>query len=162
MKGSLFFLIFLLPLSACTRKRCKYENPIAEIYVLNWSPRPIPNKGVAYIYKKGTHFAELIDTVRFYALARGITDSTILTCILNSKRLNYLNDIRVVLDDTLEYDISNIKLSMFVDNEHWTMGGPWEYCIVSLLTANGHLAHDTVYSGSLAFPQRYVRIVKKQ
>ena len=112
--------------------------------------------------KKGTHFAEPIDTIRFYALVRGITDSTILTCILNSKRLNYLNDIRVVLDDTLEYDISNIKLSMFVDNEHWTMGGPWEYCIVSSLTANGHLAHDTVYSGSLAFPQRHVRIVKKQ
>ena len=123
--------------------------------------RPIPNKGVAYIYKKGTNFAELIDTVRFYALARGITDSTILTCILNSKRLNYLNDISVVLDDTLKYDISDIKLSMFVDNEHWTMGGPWEYCIVSSLTANGHVVHDTVYSGSLAFPQRYVRIVKK-
>ena len=113
------------------------------------------------IYIKGTHFAELIDTIRFYALARGITDSTILTCILNSKRLNYLNDISVVLDDTLKYDISDIKLSMFVDNEHWTMGGPWEYCIVSSLTANGHVVHDTVYSGSLAFPQRYVRIVKK-
>ena len=70
MKRSLFFLIFLLAFFSCTKKRCKYENPIAEIYVLNWSPRPIPNKGVAYMYKKGTHFAELIDTVRFYALAK--------------------------------------------------------------------------------------------
>ncbi len=33
MKGSLFFLIFSLALFACTKKRCKYENPIAEIYV---------------------------------------------------------------------------------------------------------------------------------
>ena len=161
MKRCLFVLICLLLFSACIKKLCKYEYPIDAIYVLNWGERPIPNKGVAYIYKKGTHFAELIDTIRFYALARGITDSTILTCILNSKRLNYLNDIRVVLDDTLKYDISDIKLSMFVDNEHWTMGGPWEYCIVSSITANGHVVHDTVYSGSLAFPQRYVRIVKK-
>ena len=71
MKRCLFVLICLLLLSACIKKQCKYEYPIAEIYVLNWGDRPIPNKGIAYIYKKGTNFAELIDTVRFYALARG-------------------------------------------------------------------------------------------
>ena len=162
MKRCLFVLICLLLLSACIKKQCKYEYPIAEIYVLNWSPRPIPNKGVAYIYKKGTHFAEPIDTIRFYALVRGITDSTILTCILNSKRLNYLNDIRVVLDDTLEYDISNIKLSMFVDNEHWTMGGPIERDIIPSLLVNGYVTRDTTVPGELAFPQECGRIIRKR
>ena len=49
MKRCLFVLICLLLLSACIKKQCKYEYPIAEIYVLNWGDRPIPNKGVAYI-----------------------------------------------------------------------------------------------------------------
>ena len=126
MKRCLFVLMCLLLLSTCIKKRYKYEYPIAEIYVLNWGDRPIPNKGVAYIYKKGTHFAEFIDAIRFYALARGITDSTNLACILNSKKLNHLNDIRVVLDDTLVYDISNIVIERFLDTRRWGMWGPIE------------------------------------
>ena len=157
MNWLLYAIICLLWFSACTKEQCRYEDPISDIYILNWNSLPIPKSGVAYIYKRDTHFTELIDTVRFYAIARGIADSTDLDCILSSNKLNYLNDIRVVLDDTLACDISNITLSWFVDNRHWTMGGPMEYCIVSSLAANGNITRDTAYSGSLAFPQKHMR-----
>ena len=162
MKRCLFVLICLLLFSACIKKQCKYEYPIAEIYVLNWGDRPIPNKGVAYIYKKGTHFAELIDTVRFYALARGITDSTNLACILNSKKLNHLNDIGVVLDDTLVYDISNIGIEKFLDTRRWGMCGPIERDIIPSLLVNGYVTRDTTVPGELAFPQECRRIIRKR
>jgi len=162
MKRCLFVLMCLLLLSTCIKKRYKYEYPIAEIYVLNWGDRPIPNKGVAYIYKKGTHFTELIDTIRFYALARGITDSTNLACILNSKKLNHLNDIRVVLDDTLVYDISNIVIERFLDTRRWGMCGPIERDIIPSLLVNGYVTRDTTVPGELAFPQECGRIIRKR
>ena len=162
MKRCFFVLMCLLLLSTCIKKRYKYEYPIAEIYVLNWGDRPIPNKGVAYIYKKGTHFAELIDTIRFYALARGITDSTNLACILNSKKLNHLNDIRVVLDDTLVYDISNIVIEKFLDTRRWGMWGPIERDIIPSLLVNGYVTRDTTVPSELAFPQECGRIIRKR
>ena len=162
MKRCLFVLMCLLLLSTCIKKRYKYEYPIAEIYVLNWGDRPIPNKGVAYIYKKGTHFTELIDTIRFYALARGITDSTNLACILNSKKLNHLNDIRVVLDDTLVYDISNIGIEKFLDTRRRGMWGPIERDIIPSLLVNGCVTRDTTVPGELAFPQKCGRIIRKR
>ena len=162
MKRCLFVLMCLLLLSTCIKKRYKYEYPIAEIYVLNWGDRPIPNKGVAYIYKKGTHFTELIDTIRFYALARGITDSTNLACILNSKKLNHLNDIRVVLDDTLVYDISNIVIERFLDTRRWGMWGPIERDIIPSLLVNGYVTRDTTVPGELAFPKECGRIIRKR
>ena len=162
MKRCLFVLISLLLLSACIKKQCKYESSIDEIYVLNWGDRPIPNKGVAYIYKKGTNFAKLIDTIRFYALARGITDSTNLACILNSKKLNHLNDIRVVLDDTLVYDISNIVIEKFLDTRRWGMWGPIERDIIPSLLVNGYVTRDTTVPGELAFPQECGRIIRKR
>ena len=162
MKRCLFVLMCLLLLSTCIKKRYKYEYPIAEIYVLNWGDRPIPNKGVAYIYKKGTHFAEFIDAIRFYALARGITDSTNLACILNSKKLNHLNDIRVVLDDTLVYDISNIGIEKFLDTRRRGMWGPIERDIIPSLLVNGRVTRDTTVPGELAFPQKCGRIIRKR
>ena len=162
MKRCLFVLMCLLLLSTCIKKRYKYEYPIAEIYVLNWGDRPIPNKGVAYIYKKGTHFAEFIDAIRFYALARGITDSTNLACILNSKKLNHLNDIRVVLDDTLVYDISNIGIEKFLDTRRRGMWGPIERDIIPSLLVNGCVTRDTTVPGELAFPQKCGRIIRKR
>lgn len=162
MKRCLFVLMCLLLLSTCIKKRYKYEYPIAEIYVLNWGDRPIPNKGVAYIYKKGTHFAEFIDAIRFYALARGITDSTNLACILNSKKLNHLNDIRVVLDDTLVYDISNIGIEKFLDTRRRGMWGPIERDIIPSLLVNGCVTRGTTVPGELAFPQKCGRIIRKR
>ena len=71
------------------------------------------------------------------------------------------DDIRLVLDDTLVYDISDITLSWLVDQRHWTMGGPREYCIVSSLKVNGHVVKGTMHSGYLAFPREYARILKR-
>ena len=71
------------------------------------------------------------------------------------------DDIRLVLDDTLVYDISDITLSWFVDQRQWTMGGPREYCIVSSLKVNGHVVKGTMHSSNLAFPREYARVLKE-
>ena len=71
------------------------------------------------------------------------------------------DDIRLVLDDTLVYDISNITLSWFVDQKHWTMGGPREYCIVSSLKVNGRIVRGTIDVGYLRFPREYARVLKR-
>ena len=71
------------------------------------------------------------------------------------------DDIRLVLDDTLVYDISDITLSWFVDQKHWTMRGPREYYIVSSLKVNGRIVRGTIDVGYLRFPREYARVLKE-
>ena len=80
---------------------------------------------------------------------------------MTKEKPTHKDDIRLVLDDTLVYDISDINLSWFVDQRHWTMGGPMECCIVSSLKVNGRIARDTIGVGYLKFPREYARVLKR-
>ena len=114
------------------------------------------------MYKKNTHFTEFIDTVNFIVIKRGRVDSTELACLLYTKKLNHLNDIRVVLDDTLVYDISNIEIEKSLDTRRWGMCGPIERDIIPSLLVNGYVTRDTTVPGELAFPQECGRIIRKR
>ena len=114
------------------------------------------------MYKKNTHFTEFIDTVNFIVIKRGRVDSTELACLLYTKKLNHLNDIRVVLDDTLVYDISNIGIEKFLDTRRRGMWGPIERDIIPSLLVNGCVTRDTTVPGELAFPQKCGRIIRKR
>ena len=70
-------------------------------------------------------------------------------------------DIRLILNDTLIYDISNITLSWVVDYKHWTLGAPTEHCSVVSLRVNGGNVYDTLRVGELAFTREYARVLKR-
>ena len=80
---------------------------------------------------------------------------------MTKEKPTHKDDIRLVLDDTLVYDISNITLSWYVNYRQRGMTCPREYCIVSSLKVNGHVVKGTMHSGYLAFPREYARILKR-
>ena len=162
MKYIIVAIIGLLLLSTCTCSKDKYRKEISGIFILHWDFRPIPQRGIVYMYKKNTHFTEFIDTVNFIVIKRGRVDSTELACLLYTKKLNHLNDIQVVLDDTLVYDISNIGIEKFLDTRRRGMWGPIERDIIPSLLVNGCVTRDTTVPGELAFPQKCGRIIRKR
>ena len=162
MKYIIVAIIGLLLLSTCTCSKDKYRKEISGIFISHWDFRPSPQRGIVYMYKKNTHFTEFIDTVNFIVIKRGRVDSTELACLLYTKKLNHLNDIRVVLDDTLVYDISNIVIEKFLDTRRWGMCGPIERDIIPSLLVNGYVTRDTTVPGELAFPQECRRIIRKR
>ena len=162
MKYIIVAIIGLLLLSTCTCSKDKYRKEISGIFILHWDFRPIPQRGIVYMYQKNTHFTEFIDTVNFIVIKRGRVDSTELACLLYTKKLNHLNDIRVVLDDTLVYDISNIGIEKFLDTRRRGMWGPIERDIIPSLLVNGCVTRDTTVPGELAFPQKCGRIIRKR
>ena len=159
MKSIIFVLITIAALSSC-KGECKYNDPIKEFFVTHWE-EALPRHGKVYSFKAGTNFTDPIDSFNLPVIERihGYPDWISFT--LRGKMPTHRNDIRLVLDDTLVYDISNISLSWYVNQRQWTMGGPREYCIVSSLKVNGHVVKDTTHSGYLAFPREYARILKR-
>ena len=159
MKSIIFVLITIAALSSC-KGECKYNDPIKEFFVTHWE-EALPKHGKVYSFKAGTNFIAPIDSFNLPVIERihGYPDWISFT--LRGKMPTHRNDIRLVLDDTLVYDISNITLSWFVNQRQWTMGGPREYCIVSSLKVNGHVVKGTTHSGYLAFPREYARILKR-
>ena len=159
MKSILFVFIAIITLSSC-KGECKYDDPIKEFFVTHWE-EALPRHGKVYSFKAGTNFTVPIDSFNLPVIERIHGYPDWISCTLIGKKPTHRNDIRLVLDDTLVYDISNISLSWYVNQRQWTMGGPREYCIVSSLKVNGHVVKDTTHSGYLAFPREYARILKR-
>ena len=159
MKSIVFVLITSIALSSC-KGECNYNEPIKEFFVTNWQEN-LPNHGKVYSFKAGTNFTAPIDSFNLPIIERIDVYPDWISCTLIGKKPTHRNDIRLVLDDTLVYDISNITLSWYVNQRQWTMGGPREYCIVSSLKLNGHVVKGTTHSGYLAFPREYARVLKR-
>jgi len=160
MKSIIFVLITIAALSSC-KGECKYNDPIKGVFVTNWERFPYPNHGKIYSYKAGTNFTEFIDSFDLAIIRENLTRTDWTTCYLTKEKPTHKDDIRLVLDDTLVYDISDINLSWFVDQRHWTMGGPMEYCIVSSLKVNGRIVRDTIGVGYLKVPREHARVLKR-
>ena len=160
MKGVFFVLFAIIALSSC-KGECNCNEPIEGVLVTNWERFPYPNHGKIYSYKAGTNFTEFIDSFDLTIIRENLTRTDWTTCYLTKEKPTHKDDIRLVLDDTLVYDISNITLSWFVDQRHWTMGGPMEYCIVSSLKVNGRIVRDTIGVGYLKFRREYARVLKR-
>ena len=144
MKNLIFAIVGLFLFSTCTCKKCRYNAPVKGIFVLDWFSHPKPNKGIVYMFKKDTHFSVLIDSTRSFTITRCYPDSSTLACLFQSKQVNHQMDIRLILNDTLIYDISNITLSWVVDYKHWTLGAPTEHCSVVSLRVNRGNVYDTL------------------
>ena len=160
MKSIIFVLITSIALTSC-KGECKYNDPIKGVFVTNWERFPYPNHGKIYSYKSGTNFTDFVDSFDLTIIKENLTRTDWATCYLTKEKPTHKDDIRLVLDDTLVYDISNITLSWYVNQRQWTMGGPREYCIVSSLKVNGHVVKGTMHSGYLTFPREYARVLKR-
>ena len=159
MKSILFVFIAIITLSSC-KGECKYNDPIKEFFVTHWE-EALPRHGKVYSFKAGTNFTAPIDSFNLPIIERIDVYPDWISFTLRGKMPTHKDDIRLVLDDTLVYDISNITLSWYVNQRHWTMGGPMEYCIVSSLKVNGHVVKGTMHSSNLAFPREYARVLKR-
>ena len=159
MKSIIFVLITIAALSSC-KGECKYDEPIEGFFVTHWE-EALPRHGKVYSFKAGTNFTAPIDSFNLPIIERIDVYPDWISFTLRGKMPTHKDDIRLVLDDTLVYDISNITLSWYVNQRQWTMGGPREYCIVSSLKVNGHVVKGTMHSSNLAFPREYARVLKR-
>ena len=159
MKSIFFVLITIAALFSC-KGECKYDEPIEGFFVTHWE-ESLPKHGKVYSFKAGTNFIAPIDSFNLPIIERIHGYPDWISCTLRGKKPTHRNDIRLVLDDTLVYDISDITLSWFVDQKHWTMGGPREYCIVSSLKVNGRIVRGTIDVGYLRFPREHARVLKE-
>ena len=159
MKSIVFVLITSIALSSC-KGECNYNEPIKEFFVTNWQEN-LPNHGKVYSFKAGTNFTDPIDSFNLPIIERIDVYPDWISFTLRGKMPTHKDDIRLVLDDTLVYDISNITLSWYVNYRQRGMTCPREYCIVSSLKVNGHVVKGTMHSGNLAFPREYARILKR-
>ena len=137
-----------------------YDEPIEGFFVTHWE-EALPKQGKVYSFIAGTNFIAPIDSFNLPIIERidGYPDWT--SCTLRGKKPTHRNDIRLVLDDTLVYDISDITLSWYVNYRQRGMTCPREYCIVSSLKVNGHVVKGTMHSSNLAFPREYARVLKR-
>ena len=159
MKSLFFVLITIAALSSC-RGECNYNDPIKEFFVTNWQEN-LPNHGKVYSFKAGTNFTDPIDSFNLPIIERIDVYPDWISFTLRGKMPTHKDDIRLVLDDTLVYDISNITLSWYVNQRQWTMGGQREYRIVSSLKVDGHVVKGTIHSGYLTFPREYAHVLKR-
>ena len=159
MKSMIFVLITISALFSC-KGECKYDEPIDDFFVTHWE-EALPKHGKVYSFKTGTNFTAPIDSFNLPIIERIDVYPDWISFTLRGKMPTHKDDIRLVLDDTLVYDISDITLSWFVDQRHWTMGGPREYCIVSSLKVNGRIVRGTIDVGYLRFPREYARVLKR-
>ena len=159
MKSIIFVLITIIALSSC-KGECKYDEPIEGFFVTHWE-EALPRHGKVYSFKAGTNFTDPIDSFNLPVIERIHGYPDWISCTLRGKKPTHKDDIRLVLDDTLVYDISNITLSWYVNYRQRGMTCPREYCIVSSLKVNGYVVKDTTHSGYLAFPREYARVLKR-
>lgn len=159
MKSVFFVLITIIALSSCKRE-CNYNEPIKEFFVTNWQAN-LPNHGKVYSFKAGTNFTDPIDSFNLPIIERIDVYPNWISFTLRGKMPTPKNDIRLVLDDTLIYDISNITLSWYVNYRQRGMTCPRECCIVSSLKVNERVVNSTMHSGYLAFPREYARVLKR-
>ena len=159
MKSIIFVLITIIALTSC-KGECNYNEPIKEFFVTNWQEN-LPNHGKVYSFKAGTNFTAPIDSFNLPIIERIDVYPDWISFTLRGKMPTHKDDIRLVLDDTLVYYISNITLSWYVNYRQRGMTCPREYCIVSSLKVNGHVVKGTMHSGYLAFPREYARVLKR-
>ena len=169
MAKYLFVAFVVVFLASCTKKKCNYNRKIEFISVREWRNAYCPHKGKIYVYKKGEGFTQPIDSTNVYHFEisahpfmfyKDTTDYSSLVCSVDMiDDLNYLHDVRLVLDDTLYYDVSQPKLSCV--EGPWVMGGPTEWSIVSSLYVNGHYYDGPTVERGLPISHKFVRIQRK-
>ena len=137
-----------------------FRSPIEGFFVTHWE-EALPRHGKVYSFKARANFTDPIDSFNLPVIERIHGYPDWISCTLRGKKPTHKDDIRLVLDDTLVYDISNITLSWYVNYRQRGMTCPREYCIVSSLKVNGYVVKDTTHSGYLAFPREYVCVLKR-
>lgn len=160
MKKIIFYATLLAIATACKNNVCDYDSKINDIYITGWHGG-VPSKGCIYTYDRHTSFKQAKDSMKIHNITKDGEGLPVLLCSLKDGNFNYNTDMRLILDDTLIYDITDIRLEWFVDKRHWVMGGPWEHCIVSSLKVNGHHVTCKTTVSELGFPHKYARRNKR-
>ena len=170
MRNILWCLLILTLILGCSKDKCSYDREISFIFINGWYAPQVPHHGIVYSYEKGSGFVNPIDSVSITSFEKSTRPSifdkdtagfSCLVCsLIETEQIDHNHDLRIVVDDTLFYDISKQKLSM-VKLSYWTMGGPMEWSVVSSLSVNGHDDENPTPEGSLSISNKYVRIQRK-
>ena len=146
MKILLFTLLVIFLLVSCSPSKCSIYDTLSYIYIDKWEHKSIPQKGMLYISGRKSFI--------------GQKDSIpVITCEIERNELYYINDFYLVLDDSIVYDISDIRRETREDREHWGMFGPSVSCVVTSMKVNGTKIKD---SEGIAFPAKLRKIIKKR
>ena len=170
MRNILWCLLILTLILGCSKDKCSYDREISFIFINGWYAPQVPHHGIVYSYEKGSGFVNPIDSVSITSFEKSTRpsifdkDTAGLSCLvcslIETEQIDHNHDLRIVVDDTLFYDISKQKLSR-IKLSYWTMGGPMEWSVVSSLSVNSHDDDNPTPEGSLSISNKFVRIQRK-
>lgn len=158
MKKILLLLLLACLLYACSVSKCNMYDTLSYIYIDKWEHKSIPQKGMLYISGRKSFIGQK-DSIPVINIFTDELDSTYITCEIERNQLYYINDFYLVLDDSIVYDISDIRRETREDREHWGMFGPSVSCVVTSMKVNGTKIKD---SEGIAFPAKLRKIIKKR
>ena len=155
--GVLLLVFLSILLVACKEHNNKFDGFLS----FGWAVDSIPKKGVVYVCKKNTNFMEVVDSISVVNIE--VIDSSTMNVFffVGSYKLPYDKDYRLLIDDSIEFCISNILREERVDSCHWTMGGPFKHHIISSMKVNNNIYHNPIF---VKFPQsigRHIRSHRK-
>ena len=163
MRNILWCLLILALILECSKDKCNYDREISFIFINGWYAPQVPHHVIVYSYEKGSGFVNPVDSISITSFEKSTRPSifdkdtagfSCLVCsLIETEKIDHNHDLRIVVDDTLFYDIS--KLS------YWTMGGPMEWSVVSSLSVNSHDDDNPTPEGSLSISNKFVRIQRK-
>ena len=158
MKILLFTLLVIFLLVSCSPSKCSIYDTLSYIYIDKWEHKSIPQKGMLYISGRKSFIGQK-DSIPVINIFTDELDSTYITCEIERNQLYYINDFYLVLDDSIVYDITDIRRETREDREHWGMFGPSVSCVVTSMKVNGTKIKD---SEGIAFPAKLRKIIKKR
>lgn len=168
---------FSIILLSCLLFSCKEyhndDNSFYSIYLEGWNSSICPKKIVFEKYLKNSNFKKLIESNSSFDIDcyikydkfnkkivthKSIEKRELIPNFKNIDKINY--DIRLVIDDSLEYKITNIENRSDTIIKTFTVGRKYYVGnVISSIIVNGHKLN--IDSRSFEIPTKLGRIIKK-
>lgn len=144
---------------------------ISTVIIKGWKSTQAPRHAMVYAYRSNSGFVNPIDSAPISSFEISsdhvrYSEDTVnmprLECHLNDIecKIDHKHDIRIVVDDTLIYDVSNQEVSE-VEGPEWVMGGPMKWTVVSSSNINSHYYDEKTGVGTLMVLYKFGRIQRR-
>ncbi|MFD2940661.1 hypothetical protein [Flavobacterium notoginsengisoli] len=159
-------IFILLMLSSCVKiEYKKIDNSFNDIHLKEWNSLTCPKKIILERYKKNTSFKTLIDSNKDFdingcdSIYYKFNQRVFAPKFSYTGPINY--DMKIIIDDSLEYKITDIKDKLDTISGN---SGPGKWIImnnIKSLVVNGKKLDNTKKPLSFSIPTNLGKIIKK-
>lgn len=129
----LFFILVSCSFISCGYKNCNNEN-IQHLYIAEWN-YPEPGSVKLETFVKGSNFSKRRKLIEISGTF--IHENVLNINVPYEDKVTIKNDLRITLNDSIGFEITDMEFVKVIDQNHWTMGGPVMFCAPSAMKING-------------------------